>query len=64
MNTATMARLDGDDRKTYFISCLQRGLVRRFAHPDVSHDVFDLNDRIIDENSGAESDRQQSYHVE
>src|SRR3981081_2682545 len=45
------SQADGDDRKTYFIGRLERGLVGRFAHPDMSHDVLDLNDRIIDKNA-------------
>lgn len=35
----------------------RRELVGRFPHPDVAHDVFDFDDRIVDEDAGAEGDR-------
>ena len=55
---------DGDDRKADLVGRLERSLIGRFAHPDMPHDVFDLDDGVIDEDSGAEGDRQQGHHVQ
>ena len=52
-NTATMVKADGDDREADLVGRLERGLVGRFAHPDMAHDVLDLDDRVVDENAGA-----------
>ena len=55
---------DGDNRQTDFVGRLERGLIGRFAHLDMPHDIFDLNDGVIDENSDAERDRQQAHDIQ
>ena len=39
-------------------------MIGRFPHPHVAHDVLDLDDGIVDENAGAERDRQKAHEVE
>src|ERR1044072_7216872 len=39
---------DGDDSQADLVGRFERSLVRRFAHADMPHDVFDLDDRVID----------------
>ena len=41
-----------------------KGAIRRLAHPHVAHDVFDLDDRIVDENAGDERDSEQADEIE
>ena len=55
---------DRDDRQADLVGRLERRLIRRFAHPDMAHDILDLDDRVVDEDAGAERDRQQAHHIE
>ena len=55
---------DRDHREADLVGSLERGAIGRFAHPDMPHDVLDLDDRIIDQDAGHQSDRQQADQVE
>ena len=47
---------DRDDGEADLVGRFERRLVGRFAHADVADDVLDLDDRIVDQNAGAERD--------
>jgi hypothetical protein len=51
-NTAMMVARDGDDGEADLVGGFERGAIGRLAHLDVADDVFDLDDRIIDQNAG------------
>ena len=48
------SQADRDDRQADFVRRFQRCLIRRFAHLDMTDDIFDLNDGVINENAHAE----------
>ncbi len=53
-------RGDGDHGQTDFVGRLHRGAIGRFAHADVADDVFDFDNRIIDQNAGHQRDAEQA----
>ena len=54
----------GEHREADLVGGVDRGLIGRFAHPHVAHDIFDLDDRIVDQHAGNEAKREQGHHVE
>ena len=54
----------GNHRQANFIGCFHRRLVRRFAHAQVAHDVFNLHNRVVDQNTNHQTERQQRHHVD
>ena len=57
-------KCDGDDGETNFIRRLQRCLIRRLSHPDVTRNVLDLHDRIIDQDTRGNRDGEQTDEVQ
>ena len=55
---------DGDDGKPDLVGGLDRRLVGGFPHPNVAHDVLDLDDGVIDEDARRERNRKQTHKVE
>src|SRR6476619_4243415 len=55
---------DGNDCKANLVGCLEGGLIRRLSHPDMTDNVLDFDDGVIDEDTGAERDREQAHHIE
>ena len=48
-----------DYRQANLVSRVDRGLISAFAHPHVSDDVLNLNDRIIDQHACNQAQREQ-----
>ena len=61
---AMMVRLMAMTARPISSAASMRRLIRRFAHPHVAHDIFDLDDRVVDQNAGAERNRQEADEVE
>ncbi len=55
---------DGDHRQPDLVGRLERGAVGRLTHAHVAHDVLDLDDRIVDQNSGHQRDREEAHQVQ
>ncbi len=55
---------DRDHRQTYLIGGVERRLIGRFPHPHMADDVFDFDDRIVDENAGRERDGEKAHEVQ
>ena len=55
---------DGDNGKTDLVGSFERSAVGRFAHVHMAHDVFDLDDRVIDQNAGDQRNREQAHEIE
>ena len=54
----------GNDGEADFIGSLDRRAVRRFAHADVSGDIFYFNNRIIDEDTRRKGDGEKADQVQ
>ena len=54
----------GNHGQTNFVGRLHGRLVRRFAHAQMAHDVFNLNNRVVDQNTNHQTERQQRHHVD
>ena len=54
----------GEHREADFVGSIDRSLVRRFPHPHVPHDIFDLDDRIVDQHAGHQAQGEQTDPVE
>ena len=53
-----------DDGEANFISGFERGAIGRFAHVHVPDDVLDLDNRIVDQDTCHERQRQQADKVQ
>src|SRR3546814_20521957 len=62
----TLFRSQGgsEHRKADLIGGVNRSLISRFAHPHVSHDILDLDERVVDQHAGNAAEREQRPHVE
>ncbi|MCY1171287.1 hypothetical protein D9M73_113920 [compost metagenome] len=47
-----------------FVGSVDRGLIGRFAHAHVAHDVLNLHDRIVDQHARDQAQRHQRHVVE
>ena len=55
---------DRDDGQPDFVGGLQRRAVGRLAHPHVAHDVLDLDDGVVDQNTGRKRDGEKADEVQ
>ena len=54
----------GNHRHADFVRAFHRCLIRSFAHLHVAHDIFDLDNRIVDEHTNHQRQGEQGNHVE
>ena len=55
---------DRDHRQPDLVGGIDRGLVGRFAHPHVAHDVLDLDDGVVDQDAGRQRDGEERDQVQ
>ena len=55
---------DRDHGEADFVGGLQRGAIGRLAHPHVAHDVLDLDDGVVDQNTGRQRDGEKADEVQ
>ncbi len=55
---------DRDDGETDLVGRLHRRFIGGFAQAHVADDIFDFDDRVIDEDTGGERDREKAHEVQ
>ena len=55
---------DRDHRQSDFVGGFQCGAIGRLAHPHVTHDVLDLDDGVVDQNTGRKRDGEKADEVQ
>ena len=59
-----IVRRDRDDGEADFVGGLERGAVGRFAHPHMANDVLDLDDGVVDKDTGRQRDGEEADEVQ
>ena len=57
-------RRNRDHRQANFIRRFQRGAIGRFTHAHMTHDILDLDNRVVDENASDDGDGEQADQIE
>ncbi len=55
---------DRDDGEADFVGGFKRRAIGRLAHPHVAHDVLDLDDGVVDEDTGRQRDGEEADEVQ